>query len=155
MNTSLPTTEPVKIQAFYASEKHLGHWTTARDFEVRARRGSLVLDLRSPHIPDGDIEIALDLDHAMVKLLVPEDAVIDQWDLTWLGRGRVKEAFHGRTGQGRRIRLTGRVKHGEIRVHSGGVAQLSAMFSKEYVEDARRAHRDGGLPTVDDPARTA
>ncbi len=153
MNTSLPTTEPVKIQAFYTAERHLGHWTTARHFEIRARRGSLVLDLRSPQIPEGDIEIALDLDHAMVKLLVPQDAVIDQWDLHWTGRGRVKQAFHERTGQGRTIRLTGQVRHGEIRVNSGGPAQLSAMFTKEYVDDLRRAHRAGDHPVIDDPAR--
>jgi len=154
MNTSL-TTGPVKIQLAYSTEKHLGHWTTARSFEVRARRGSLVLDLRSPQIPEGEIEIRLDLDHSMVKLLVPEDAVIDQWDLEFRGRGRVKETFHEGPRTGRTIKLVGRVNHGEVRVNSGGIAQLSAMFTKEYVQDARRAHRDGDHPTVDDPARTA
>jgi hypothetical protein len=28
------------------------------------------------------------------------------------------------------------------------------MFSREYAADVRRAHRDGGFPTVGDPART-
>jgi hypothetical protein len=154
MNTT--TTEaPVQIQAFYAGEKHLGHWTTARSFEVRARRGAVVLDLRSPQIPDGDIEINLDLDHSMVKLLVPQDSVIDQWNLHWEGRGKVKQTFHEQTGTGRTIHLTGTIRHGEIRVHSGGIAILSAMASKQYVQDVRRAHRDGDFPTVDDPARQA
>lgn len=153
--TSSTTTAaaPVQVQAFYTSEKHLGHWTTARTFQVRARRGSIVIDLRSPQIPDGDIDINLDLDHAMVKLLVPHDAVIDQWDLTWLGRGKVKQTFHENTGTGRTIHLTGQIKHGEVRVHSGGIATLSAMATKEYMQDARRAHRDGGYPTIDDPTR--
>lgn len=56
---------------------------------------------------------------------------------------------------GRRIVLTGQVRHGGIRVHRGRIAQLSAMFSREYQADLRRAHREGGFPTVDDPARTA
>jgi hypothetical protein len=46
------------------------------------------------------------------------------------------------------------MRHGEIRVHRGGIAMLSAMFSREYVADLRRAHREGGFPTVDDPTRT-
>lgn len=153
MNTTAHDT--VQIQAAYSSEKHLGHWTTARHFEVRARRGSVVLDLRSPQIEDGDIVVDLDLDHSMVKLLVPADAVIDQWDLQWLGRGKVKQTFHERAGEGRRIRLTGRIRHGEVRVHSGGIAQLSAMATREYVADVRRVHAEGGTPSIDDPARTA
>lgn len=122
---------------------------------MRAHRGHAVLDLRSPHIPAGDITVDLELDHAMLKLLVPDGAVIDDWDLRRLGRGRVKDG-EGRTAHGgRRIVITGQVRHGEIRVHRGGIAQLSAMLSGEYLADLRRAHRDGGFPTVDDPARTA
>jgi hypothetical protein len=48
--------------------------------------------------------------------------------------------------------LTGRVRTGEVRVASGGIARLSAMASREYLADARRAHAEGGMPTVDDPA---
>jgi hypothetical protein len=139
----------VQIQAHYEATKRLGPWTTARDFEIRARRGSVVIDLRSAQIPEGDITIGLDLDHSMVKLLVPEDAVIDHWNLQWLGRGKVKQTFHAGTAQtGRRIVLTGQVRHGEVRVHSGGVAILSTMLSKECVEELRRAHRNGDTPTL-------
>lgn len=82
-----------------------------------------------------------------------EDAVIDQWDLAWAGRGKVKQTYHHNpAGAGRRIRLTGRVRTGEVRVASGGIARLSAMASREYLADARRAHAEGGMPTVDDPA---
>jgi len=150
-----------RIQADHQMVKKLGHWTTGRDFEVRARRGAAVLDLRSREIPDGDIEIRLDLDHAMVKLLVPDGAVIDSWDLHWSGRrswaGKVKDwtkqPDHA-AGQedGRRIRLTGEVRTGEIRVHRGGIAVLSAMFSRAFVDDCREAHRTGAQPTVLDPS---
>ena len=37
----------------------------------------------------------------------------------------------------------------------GGIAMLSAMFSRAYWDDLRRAHKEGVFPTVDDPARTA
>lgn len=56
---------------------------------------------------------------------------------------------------GRRIRLTGQVHHGEVRVHNGGTARLSAIVSRDYLADARRAHAGGGTPTLDDPARSA
>ncbi|SNR39778.1 hypothetical protein [Actinomadura mexicana] len=55
-------------------------------------------------------------------------------------------------GDGRAIRVTGEVRHGEVRVHRGGVATLSAMFSREFVQDVRRARREGTTPSVADPA---
>lgn len=143
-----------RIQVHYGNVKKLGNWTSASRFEVRARRGMAVIDLRSPQIPEGTIEVELDLDHSMVKLLVPQDARIDHWDLRYTGRGRVKD-WTGEDGEGRRVRVTGEVRHGEIRVHRGGVATLSAMFSREFVRDARRAHREGTTPTVADPAGAA
>ena len=146
---------PVRITANHEVTKHLGHWTTAQEFQVRAHRGHAVVDLRSPHIEDGDITVNVELDHAMLKLLVPDGAVIDDWDLRRLGRARVKDAEGRNAAGGRRVVLTGQVRHGEIRVRRGGVAQLSAMFSREYLADLRRAHREGGFPTVDDPSRTA
>lgn len=143
-----------RVQAHYQSVKKLGHWTSARRFEVRARRGMVVLDLRTPQIPDGDIEVEVNIDHSMVKLLVPQDAHIDHWDLSFTGRGRVKD-WTGENGEGRRVRVTGEIRHGEIRVHRGGVATLSAMFSREFIEDARRARREGTEPTIADPAHGA
>src|SRR5262249_49922778 len=38
----------VPIRAHSRVVKHLGHWTCARLFDVRASRGAVVLDLRSP-----------------------------------------------------------------------------------------------------------
>ncbi len=154
MNTT-PTAPaaPVRIPANYTVAKRLGNWTTARRFEVRAHRGHAVLDLRSPQIPAGDVEVDIDLDHAMLKLLVPGDAVVDDWELQRIGRGRVKDSEAPNAPEGRRIVITGQMRHGEIRVHRGGIAILSAMCSREYLADLRRAHKQGGHPTVDDPAR--
>ena len=151
----MDTTQTEQIQAHYDNVKKLGHWTTSTSFQVKARRGMVVLDLRSPRIPAGDVDILLDSDHSLVKLLVGEHDVVDHWDLHWQGRGKVKD-YEGVAGAGgRRIRVHGEVRHGEIRVRRGGTAQLTAMFSREYVDDIRRAHREGGLPTVDDPTRVA
>jgi len=146
---------PVRVPANHAVTKRLGNWTTARQFQVRAHRGLAVLDLRSPQIPAGDIEVEVDIDHATLKLLVAADAMVDDWDLRRIGRGRVKDAEHPAGPGGRRIVVTGQIRHGEIRVRRGGIAQLSAMFSREYWADVRRAHKEGGFPTVDDPTRTA
>ena len=153
----MPTdhTDRVKIPANHAVTKRLGNWTTARQFQVRGHRGGAVLDLRSSQIPAGDIEIEVDLDHAMLKLLVADDAVVDDWDLRRTGRGRVKDAERPDAPGGRRIVVTGELRGGEIRVRRGGMAMLSAMFSRAYWDDLRRAHKEGGFPTVDDPARTA
>ena len=155
MNTTHTAPAPVRIAANYQVTKRLGNWTTAREFQVRAHRGHAVLDLRSPHIEAGEIRIDVELDHAMLKLLVPDGAVVDDWALTRLGHGRIKDAEGRNASGGRRIVLTGQLRHGEVRVHRGGVAQLSAMFSREYLADLRRAQREHGFPTVDDPARTA
>ncbi|GAA4707419.1 hypothetical protein [Phytohabitans rumicis] len=156
MTTAIATDAgAVRVPAHHTVTKRLGHWTTAREFEVRSHHGFAVLDLRSPRIPDGEIRIDVDLDRAVLKLLVADDAVIDDWDLHRVGRGKVKDGQGPGTPGGRRIVLTGRMRRAEVRVHRGGVAILSAMFSRAYLDDLRRAHREGGFPTVDDPTRSA
>jgi hypothetical protein len=146
--------QPIRVAANHAVTKRLGNWTTGRHFQVRAHRGHAVLDLRSPQIPPGDITVEVDLDHAMLKLLVADDALIDDWHLRRVGRGRVKDAAAPKAPGSRRIVLTGELRHGEIRVHRGGTAVLSAMFSREFLADLRRARREGRTPTVADPADT-
>ena len=145
--------QAVQIRAHSRVVKQLGHWTRERQLDVRASRGSVVLDLRSPRIDDGDIEISLDLDHAVVKLLVPEGAVIDDGDARRVGRCRVKDWTGTSVPGGRRIVLTGELRTAEVRVHRGGIAILSAMCSRAYLADARQARREGRYPTIDDPSR--
>jgi hypothetical protein len=145
---------PVRVSANQRLTKRLGNWTTSRRFQVRAHRGNAVLDLRSPAIPAGDIELDVDLDHAVLKVLVSDDAVLDDWGLRRVGRSKIKDP--GPTAPaGRRIVVTGQLRHAEIRVRRGGIAMLSAMWSRDYVADVRRAHKEGGFPAVDDPTRTA
>jgi hypothetical protein len=142
-----------RIRAYSRVVKKLGHWTTARSLDVRAARGSVVLDLRSPRMAGSDIEIRLDIDHAAVKLLVPDGAIIDHDDLRRVGRCRVKDWTGISTPGGRRIVLLGEMRNAEVRVHRGGIAILSAMCSREYVADALRARREGRYPSIDDPSR--
>jgi hypothetical protein len=91
----------------------------------------------------------------VLKLLLADDAVLDDWDLIRTGRSRVKDAVGPNPADGRRVVVTGQLRRAEIRVHRGGIAVLSAMFTRDYWCDLRRAHKQGGFPTVDDPTRTA
>jgi hypothetical protein len=144
-------TEP--IRAHGTTARRLGHWTTARHLDVRASRGVITLDLRSPRIAAGDIEIDLDIDHSVVKLLVPAGAAIDADEARRVGRSRVKDWTGTAAPGGRRIVLHGELRSAEVRIHRGGIAILSAMCSREYLADARQARREGRLPTIDDPSR--
>ncbi|MEU2235828.1 hypothetical protein [Streptomyces vietnamensis] len=144
-----------RIHSDHDLVKHLGNWTEAGHFEIKTRHGTAVLDLRSPDLPD-DVEIHLDMDRAMVKLLVDDTTVIDHRNLRWTARGKIKDSRSSSTHPttaGRRVRLSGSATNSEIRIHRGGIAILSAMFSRAYLQDVRRAHRNGGVPTIDDPRR--
>ena len=138
-------TETVHVRAHNRSVKRLGDWTTARRFDGRASRGLVALDLVLPKLAPRDIEIALDIDHATVKLLVPDGAVIDDGDLRRVGRGRVKDWTGASAPDGRRIRLGGEIRNGEVRVHRGGVAILSLLRSRRSRSQVRKAHREGRL----------
>jgi hypothetical protein len=132
--------------------KHLGHWTRDHEIEVQGRYGAAVIDLRSGALAGRDIEVRLRLDRAMVKLLVPDGAVLDQAGLQWTGRGRVKDWTGVSKAGGAHIRVTGTARESEIRVHRGGMAVLSALCSRAFVEDCIRSHRNGSMPTVVDPS---
>jgi hypothetical protein len=135
----------VGIRAHNRVVKKLGTWTTARRFDVRAAGGVVVLDLLLPQIEDGDIEIQLDIDHAMVKLLVPDGANIDGDELRRVGRGRIKDWTGTGAPGGRRIVLRGEMRKSEVRVHRGGVAILSLLLSRASLREVRKAHREGRL----------
>jgi hypothetical protein len=162
--------DPLPIRAHRRSIRHLGRWTTARRFDVRASRGSVTLELRSPHIEAGDIEIHLDIDHAMVKLLVPEGAILDHYDVRRVGRCGFVDWSGTPAPAGRRIRITGEMRSAELRVNRGGIAIVSAMMTREYFDefrrvlrqggwkrlaDIRRAYREGRWTTIDDPGRVS
>jgi hypothetical protein len=153
-DATAPSEEAVRVEAFYTTEKKLGHWTEARRIDVRARRSSLHLDLRSHRIPEGEIVVHLNAERSTVKLLVPDGTVVDETELELPDRSKVKDAQrHAPAADGgRRIRLTGRLQHSEIRISRGGMANLSTMFTREFVEEARRAHREGDHPALPDPS---
>jgi hypothetical protein len=143
-----------RLHVDHGVTKRLGRWTSASQFDVRVRSGVLVLDLRSPEVT-GDLEVRLDLRRSTVKLLLAEGDQVDHWGLGWSGRGRVKDDQRPAEPGARRVRLSGHAENSEVRVHRGGMAALSAMFSRAYVQDLRQAARTAANPTVDDPTRAA
>jgi hypothetical protein len=160
----------VPIRAHKRSVRRLGHWTSARNFDIRASRGAVVLDLRSTQIAPGDIEVQLDIDHAMVKLLVPDDAIVDHDDVRRVGRCGFVDWSGTPAPGGRRIRVVGEMRRSELRINRGGIAIVSAMFTREYVDDLRRAfkgtqptslkdiqraYQEGRWTTIEDPGRLA
>jgi hypothetical protein len=134
-----------RVRAHRRSVRQLGNWTSAHRFDVKASRGSVVLDLLLPEIEEGEIEIRLDIDHSTVKLLVPDGAIIDDDDLRRIGRGRVKDWTGVGAAGGRRIRLLGEMRNAEVRVHRGGVAILTLLLSRRHRAVVREAHREGRL----------
>ncbi|GAA4491363.1 hypothetical protein [Microbacterium panaciterrae] len=144
-------TNATDVFADHEVVKKLGRWTTEREFTIRARRSTVVLDLRSPEIEEGEVVVNIDVDKTTLELLVADDAEVDQRQIAWTGRGRVKDATGG-TG-GRRIILVGSSAGSEVRVKRGGVAILTTMATREFIEDAKNAHRTGVNTTVDDPTR--
>ena len=153
-STMISQAAPERLHVDHGVTKRLGRWTSASQFDVRVRSGVLVLDLRSPEVR-GDVEVRLGLHRSTVKLLLAEDDQVDHGDLDWTGRGQVKDDQRPAGPGGRRIRLSGHAENSEVRVHRGGMAALSAMFSRAYVQDLRQARKNGGYPTVDDPTRAA
>ena len=159
MNSTMTTQaatarEAERLHVDHAVAKRLGRWTSASRFDARVRSGVLVLDLRSPDVK-GDVEIRLDLQRSTLKLLLAEGDQVDHWDLRWTGRGQVKDDQRPSGPGGRRVRLAGHADNSEVRVHRGGMAALSAMFSRAFAQDLRQARKNGGYPTVDDPTRAA
>ena len=145
--------QTVPIRAHYSAIRKLGHWTEARRFDVKATRGTVLLDLRSNRIEAGDIEIHLDIDHAIVKLLVPEGATIDHDQLRRVGSGKVKDWTGAGVPGERTVHLLGEMRKAEVRVHRGGVAIVSAMLTPEYLADLRRAFREARITSIDDVRR--
>jgi hypothetical protein len=132
------TTE-TNVQADHSVVKRLGHWTRESTLQVRARKGKVVLDLRSPEI-DGDIDIGLDLQRSVVTLLVADDATIDQWALRFTGRGRVKDSG-APAHDGARIRLHGTACDSQVRIQRAGVAELTSLRSLSRLKEMHRAHQ--------------
>ena len=112
----------------------------------------MVLDLLSPRLDPGDIEIHLDIDDSTVKLLVPDGAIVDDAEVRRVGRGAVKDRTGIAAPDGRRIRLTGEMRGSEVRVHRGGVAILSLLGTPASMAAVRRAHREGRLGPLVGPA---
>ena len=139
------TTATEQIRAQRRSVRKLGAWTTARSFDVRASRGSVVLDLLLPEIEPGEITVELDIDHSTVILLVPDGTNVVDDDLRRVGRGRVKDWTGAGSPDGRTLRLTGEMRNAEVRIHRGGIAILRLLLSPGSRGEVRRARKQGRI----------
>jgi hypothetical protein len=139
------TADSERIRAHHCSERKLGAWTSARRFDIRANRGSVLLDLLLPDIESGEITVELDIDHATVILLVPDGAQINDDELRRVGRGRVKDWTGVASPDGRPIRLVGEMRNAEVRIHRGGMAILRLLLSRKHRAQVRQARREGRI----------
>ena len=78
-------------------------------------------------------------------LLVPDGAQIDDSDLRRVGRGRIKDWTGVGSPDGRTIRLTGEMRHAEVRIHRGGIAILRLLLARGSRTDVRRARTQGRI----------
>jgi hypothetical protein len=139
------TADTEQIRAHHRSVRKLGTWTSARHYDINDNRGSVVLDLLLPDIKPGEITVELDIDHTTVILLVPDGAQINDDELRRVGRGRVKDWTGTASPDGRPIKLVGEMRHGEIRIHRGGIALLRLVLSRTHRAEVRQAQREGRL----------
>ena len=139
------TANSEQIRAHHRSIRRLGSWTTARRFDVRASRGSVVLDLLLPELEPGEVTVDLDVDHSTVILLVPDGANVDDDELRRVGRGRVKDWTGVGAYDGRTIRLTGEMRNAEVRIHRGGIAILRLLLDRRTRGEVRQAHAQGRI----------
>jgi hypothetical protein len=130
-----------QIRAHHRSIRKLGAWTTARRFDIRASRGSVVLDLLLPELEPGEITVELDIDHSTLILLVPDGTNVDHDELRRTGRGRIKDWTGAGSPDGRTLKLTGEMRNAEVRIHRGGIAILRLLLSRASRNEVRRAHR--------------
>src|SRR5262252_3354180 len=139
------TTDIEQIRAHHRSIRKLGAWTTASHFDIRASRGSVVLDLLLPELEPGEITVELDIDHSTVVLLVPDGTNVDDDELRRRGRGRVKDWTGVGSPDGRTLRLTGEMRDAEVRIHRGGIAILRLLLDRHTRNQLRRAHAQGRI----------
>jgi hypothetical protein len=138
-------TDSEQLRAHHRSIRKLGAWTTARHFDIRASRGSIVLDLLLPELEPGEITVDLDIDHSTVILLVPDGTNVDDDELRRVGRGRVKDWTGTGSPEGRTLRLTGEMRSAEVRIHRGGIAILRLLLSPGSRAEVRRARKQGRI----------
>ena len=139
------TANSEQIRAHHRSIRRLGAWTSVSRFDIRASRGSVVLDLLLPELEPGEIAVELDIDHSTVILLVPDGTNVDDDELRRVGRGRVKDWTGVGSPDGRTLRLSGEMRNAEVRIHRGGIAILRLLLSRQTRNELRRAHTQGRI----------
>ena len=139
------TANSEQIRAHHRSIRRLGAWTTAPRFDIRASRGSVLLDLLLPDLEPGEITVELGIDHSTVTLLVADGTNVVDDELRRVGRGRVKDWTGVGSPDGPTLRLTGEMRNAEVRIHRGGIAILRLLLSRGPRSEVRRARKRGRI----------
>ena len=139
------TADSEQVRADHRSIRRLGAWTSARRFDIRASRSSVLLDLLLPELEPGEITVELDIDRSTVILLVPDSTNVDHDELRRVGRSRLKDWTGVCAPDGRTLRLTGEMRNAEVRIHRGGIAILRLLLSRASRNEVRRAHKQGRI----------
>ncbi len=116
--TALATVSaPERIGTLFGAIERAGAWTVARKTEIKAVFGSVLLDLRQAELPDGDLELVVQVTLASLDIIVPPGWQIDNRCGAVLAS--VEQDPGGAAGGGPRrvLRLSGRVVLGSLAIH--------------------------------------
>lgn len=94
--------------------KREGAWTVPARITIAPKHSGVTLDCRHADFAAGDIEVALDVHHSSVRLILPEDAAAVDDGVRLHGGGitnRCQQAVDGP-----RFHLTGNVHYGRVKV---------------------------------------
>lgn len=113
--TALAAAAPA-LQVWFASLERLGAWHVAGRTRVRVAFGGAVLDLREAVLPDGPLELELDVWFGSIDLIIPPGWQLDNDYKLILS---AVEQLSGATPPGPRrlLRLRGRVIFGTLTIH--------------------------------------
>ncbi len=110
-------TNPERLRVTFGSVERVGAWQVEKSTAVRVRFGALLLDLREAMLPDGDIELVIDVVFGSLDILVPPGWQIDNQCGALLGSVD-HTARRGAPGERRVLRLRGRVVLGSLSIQT-------------------------------------
>lgn len=114
-----------QLRVLLGSLERAGAWTLAARTRVRVTAGNATLDLRQATLPPGPIELEVRVLFGSLDILVPPDWRIDNQCAAILGS--VEQGDATAQGDGRLLRLVGRVMFGSLTVQARGEPRRAAL----------------------------
>ncbi|MGW7686170.1 DUF1707 SHOCT-like domain-containing protein [Kribbella sp. NPDC054772] len=116
---SLPAPDPGRSATITAATgriKRVGAWRVPRKLRVDSAFGRVKLDLSRAVFEQPELDLELNLGTGSAKIRVPRDAVVDLDGLTTAMKDSRYQPPAASTGTGPRIRITGTVGFGKVRI---------------------------------------